>query len=116
MVREKTIGQNKKNVPKWQRPSVLFWKATGNATAGLPIALTMNMVFLPPFATLLGGTISDQFLAASIIAIPFITVSIFRQWIIDLVWVKYKINISPIHLFRSLYNRMRYDFKEGSYL
>jgi len=101
------LSKPERKVPKYMRSSSLFWKATGNALAGLPIALAMNMLVLPPFAEMLASDTATQFLAAVMIAGPFILASILRQWVIDLAWVKWKINISPIHLFSVLYKRIK---------
>jgi hypothetical protein len=77
----------------------LFVKANFNALAGLPISFLLNLAILPHFAPILSNQ-ETIVLGASLVAIPFYITSVFRQYMIDLVYVKFGLNINPSDLIK----------------
>ena len=86
----------------------MFFKANGNAAAGLPISFALNISFLPFFAKMLGSQdYAVVILAAGLISIPFYWASVARMFVIDWAYVRYQIDISPKALFSNLYKKLR---------
>lgn len=72
--------------------SNLLSKAFYSSIVGLPLSYLLNVTILPHFAPLL---LEDPFIASGLIAIPFMIASVFRMYIIDWTYEKYRIDISP---------------------
>ncbi len=85
----------------------IFYKAMGNAAAGLPISLTLNVVIAIPLVVYLHDLGVHPLINAGVLAIPFFWASAFRMWLIDLAYEKYNIKISPTHLMGVLFKKIR---------
>ena len=85
----------------------IFYKALGNASAGLPISLTLNVFIAIPLVVYLNDIGVHPLLNAGVLAIPFFWASAFRMTLIDYVYEKYNIQIDPKHLAINLYKSLK---------
>ena len=81
----------------------IFTKAMGNAAAGLPISLTLNVIIAIPLVVYLDSMGVHPLLNAMALAVPFFWASAFRMWVIDLVYEKYNVQISQTVLMKRLF-------------
>ena len=79
----------------------------GNACAGLPISLTLNVVIAIPMVVYLNDIGVHPLLNAGLLAIPFFWASALRMTLIDYVYEKYNIQIDPKHLVINLWKKLK---------
>jgi hypothetical protein len=79
----------------------LFIKANFNALAGLPLSFILNLAILPHFVPYFASE-HGALIGASLVSIPFYFASVSRQYIIDICYEKYNINIAPSYLIKRL--------------
>ena len=84
----------------------IFYKAMGNAAAGLPISLTLNVVIAIPMVVYLNDIGVHPLVNASLLAIPFFWASAFRMYLIDWAYEKYNVKISPTHLMSQAWKKI----------
>ena len=88
---------------KWN----IFVKANTNAGLGFPISYFLNIGITFPLIIYLHEIGLDWFSGALILGIPFYWASVWRLYIIDYVYEKYNINISPKNLFEQLWKKLK---------
>lgn len=91
-----------KSLKKSVSNSNLFYKSLGNGITGLPLSFVLNILVVIPIVMTFDN--QSPLLLAAIIAIPFFVVSVFRMYLIDYFWFKYKINVDSLHLLKRLYD------------
>ena len=79
----------------------------GNATAGLPISLALNITIAIPLVIYLDSIGVHQVINAMILAVPFFWASAFRMTLIDYAYEKYNVHIDPKSLCKSLWNKIK---------
>lgn len=82
----------------------LLSKAFYSSVVGLPLSYVLNVVILPPFAPMF---LDNPFIASGLIAIPFMIASVFRMFVIDWTYERYRIDISPKTVFTKLYYKVK---------
>ena len=87
----------------------IFYKSLGNAGAGLPISLILNVFIAIPLVVYLNDIGIHPLINASILAIPFFWASAIRMTIIDYVYEKHNIHIDPKHLAINLWKKLKHD-------
>ena len=85
----------------------IIYKSMGNACAGLPISLTLNVVIAIPMVVYLNDIGVHPLLNAGLLAIPFFWASALRMTLIDYVYEKYNIQIDPKHLVINLWKKLK---------
>jgi hypothetical protein len=79
----------------------ILQRAFSSSLAGLPIAYSVNIFIFIPLVYYLDGY--PWWFIGAVGAIPFFVTSMFRMYIIDWCWFKYKINLEPKYLCKRLY-------------
>jgi len=82
----------------------ILGKAFFSSGTGAPISYGLNILIIPPLLWLFAENVM---LAALVITLPFFFVSVFRMFLIDYIFKKYKIDISPQTLVRTLFMWLR---------
>jgi len=82
----------------------ILGKAFFSSGTGAPLSYGLNILIIPPLLWLFAENV---FLAAFIITLPFFFVSVFRMFIIDYAFKKYRIDISPQKLVHTLFEWIR---------
>jgi len=85
----------------------IFYKSLGNASAGLPISLVLNVLIAIPLVVYLNDIGVHPLLNAGVLAIPFFWASAFRMTLIDYVYEKHNIHIDPKSLCKHLWNNIK---------
>jgi hypothetical protein len=81
-------------------------KALNNAAVGFPISALLNIIFTLPISKwfIISG-MGDAYYPF-ILGVPFIAVSVTRQYLIDYYIAAYNINLDPSYLIRLLIKRL----------
>lgn len=83
-----------------QSVGTMVMKAVNNALVGFPISALLNVVFTLPISKwFLVAGMSDMYYPF-ILGVPFIIVSVTRQFLIDYYMAVYNINCDPSYLIR----------------
>lgn len=84
-------------------------KAMGNAGAGAPISMVLNVMFAIPIVVYLHENGVHPLVNAGVLLVPFYWASVVRMYLIDWAYTKYNIQLSPTHLMTKLYHRIRWS-------
>lgn len=87
-----------------QSITTMVMKAVNNAAVGFPISALLNVIFTLPISKwfLLAG-MSDLYYPF-ILGVPFVIVSVVRQFLIDYYMAVYNINCDPSYLIKKYIN------------
>lgn len=85
----------------------IFYKSLGNAGAGLPISLTLNVFIAIPLVVYLNDIGVHPLINAGILAVPFFWASAFRMTLIDYVYEKHNVHIDPKSLVINLWKKLK---------
>ena len=85
----------------------IFIKAMGNAAAGAPISLVLNVAFAIPIVVYLNDIGVHPLVNALVLLIPFYWASVFRMHIIDWAYEKYNVQIDPKSLCIALAKKIK---------
>ena len=88
---------------KW----TMFTKANSGAVVGAPLSIVLNIIITVP-VTAWGLDIGlNYFFIALILWPPFYVASVVRQFLIDLAFALYNVDINPSTLLKKLYRKIR---------
>ena len=79
-----------------------FTKANINALAGLPISMALNVTILPPLMDFMHV---NPYWGVLLVSVPYYIASVKRQFIIDYVLWRWKINIDPAYHIKKILTR-----------
>jgi len=102
MVNRKMTKKDKKYDYKSRK--AIFHRANSSALAGMPISYGLNLAVVIPLTVWMVAENHHPLTIAAMIAIPFYVASVFRMYVIDWAWFKYKINIDPKNIFTNIWN------------
>lgn len=86
-------------------PKPIFYKAIFSALTGLPISILLNQLLVGWMESVISS--HEHYLAAIIISFPYVLASIIRIFLIDWVYIRFNVDITPEHLIKKLLKRSR---------